>query len=219
MARTGARMIFSPGCTERGAASRRSHLRKVPYSLLSVEIRPEEHPEQGQDEQVGRPAAGYLEGSGRRARRFITGGAYSLLFLFAAAQGLIGCFQFSRGVGPVPLAALGFCILILATCVLGAAAMDSPAGALLPAVGWFLVTVLLTLPTAQGSVIVTNTVAGEWYLYGGSACAAAGTLIAFTRRFRDLAGGRPAAAGRGLAAASAPPSGQARGQSPRGAGL
>ncbi len=161
-------MIFSLGWT------------KDPYSLLSVEIRPAEQPADGQD---------------LRAQGFLTGGAYSLLFLFGAAQGLIGCFQFSRGVGPVPLAALGFCILIVVTCVLGAAAMDSAAGALLPAAGWFLVTVLLTLPTAQGSVIVTNTAAGEWYLYGGSACAAAGVVIAFMRRFRAAAAavGRPAA--------------------------
>ena len=171
-------MIFSPGWRE-----------PVPYSLLSVEIRPAENPEHTHD--------------GLRAHGFVTGGAYSLLFLFGAAQGLIGCFQFRRGAGPVPLAALGFCILILATCVLGAAAMDSAAGALLPAAGWFLVTVVLTLPTAQGSVIVTNSAAGEWYLYGGSACAVAGAVIALMRRIRDTAAGRRPAARHGLSARGA----------------
>jgi hypothetical protein len=136
-----------------------------------VEIRPERRPERGTDPSV---------------RALITGGAYALLFLFGAAQGLIGCFQFGVAAGPVPLAALGFCVLIAATCLLGAAGMGSAAGALVPAVGWFLVSLVLTMPTAQGSVIVTNTAAGEWYLYGGSASAALALVIALVR-------GRPAA--------------------------
>jgi hypothetical protein len=68
--------------------------------------------------------------------------------------------------------------------VLGAAGMGSAAGALVPAAGWLLVSVVLTLPTAGGSVIVTNTAAGAWYLYGGSVCAAAGVVYAFVSRSR-----------------------------------
>lgn len=115
---------------------------------------------------------------------FVSGGAYALLFLFGAAQALIGCFQYSRGVGSVPLAALGFCALILVTCLLGGAAMGSPGGALAPAIGWFAASLVLTVPTAQGSVIVTGTAAGEWYLYGGSVCAGAGVVITLLRRLR-----------------------------------
>ncbi|HUY44505.1 MAG TPA: hypothetical protein VMV92_02075 [Streptosporangiaceae bacterium] len=123
----------------------------------------------------------------RDAQAFVTGGAYSLLFLAGALQALVGCFQFSRSVGSLPLVALVLAALIGVTCVLGAAGMGSPAGALVPAVGWFVVSVALTLPTAAGSVIITNTAAGEWYLYGGSVCAAAGVVVAFVRRARARA--------------------------------
>jgi hypothetical protein len=167
--------------------------------LLSVEIRLEERPERDDDQ---------------HAQAFVTGGAYALLFVFGAAQGLIGCFQFSWAVGPIPLAALGFCAAILVTCLLGAVAMGSAAGALVPAAGWFLVSVVLTMPTPQGSVIVTNTTAGEWYLYGGSACAAVAVMIAFVRRL-----GAPGV-GRGLRGGRSPARGGARppGQPTRGAG-
>jgi hypothetical protein len=140
-----------------------------------VESRPEERPEPGPDS---------------RAEAFVTGGAYALLFLFGLVQGLIGSFQFSWGIGHVPLGALGFCAAILATCLLGAAAMGSAAGALLPAIGWFLASLALTIPTPQGSVIVTGTAAGEWYLYGGSTAAAAGVIIALVRRSIAPARGR-----------------------------
>lgn len=135
------------------------------YNLQSVDSLPQPHPE-------------------RHRQAFVTGGAYALLFLFGAAQGLIGCFQYSRSAGPVPVAALLSAALILVTCVLGAAGMGSAAGALVPAAGWLLVSVVLTLPTPGGSVIVSNTAAGVWYLYGGSVCAAAGVVYAFVTRSR-----------------------------------
>ena len=118
---------------------------------------------------------------------FVTGGAYALLFLLGALQALIGSFQFSRALGTFPVAAAGFAVLILLTCLLGAAGMGSAAGALVPALGWFVVSVAMTLPTPGGSVIVTGTTAGEWYLYGGSVCAVAGVVIAFLRRGRQRA--------------------------------
>jgi hypothetical protein len=191
---------------------------KVPYSLLSVESRPQEHPELGPEEPAEQarltPDRRPGQGGRRPAQPFITGGAYGLLFLFGAAQAVIGCFQYSWETGQVPLAALGFCATILATCLLGGVAMGSAAGSLLPAVGWFLSTMVLTLPTAQGSVIVTNTAAGEWYLYGGTACAAAGVVITLVRKL-----GAPAArrrpARRGAAGNRAP----AQGRSAPGAGL
>lgn len=120
----------------------------------------------------------------RDAQAFVTGGAYALLFLLGALEGLVGCFQFSREVGTFPLVAVLLAVVILVTCLLGAAGMGSAAGALVPALGWFGVSVLLSLPTPGGSVIITNTGPGEWYLYGGSACAAAAVVLAFVRRSR-----------------------------------
>lgn len=108
-----------------------------------------------------------------------TGAAYLALFVLGAMEGLIGCFQFSRGIGRVPVVALTFCVVVFATCLLGGIGLSSPLGALVPAFGWFLVSFVLTMPTAAGSVIVTNTTAGKWYLYGGAVCAGLAVVLAF----------------------------------------
>jgi hypothetical protein len=120
----------------------------------------------------------------RDTQAFVTGGAYALLFVLGAMEGLIGCFQFSRPVGSFPLVALVLAAVIGVTCLLGAAGMGSTAGALAPALGWFAASVVLSLPTPGGSVIIANSTAGQVYLYGGSLCAAAGVVVAFLRRAR-----------------------------------
>jgi hypothetical protein len=118
--------------------------------------------------------------------------AYAALFVLGVLEGLIGCFHFGHSLGGVPAASLVFCALILATSVAGAAGMGTAMGGVLPAIGWLAVSFVLTLPTAAGSVIVTNTTAGEWYLYGGAACAAAGVVASFRQRWRPGAS-RPSA--------------------------
>ena len=116
--------------------------------------------------------------------------AYAALFVLGALEGLIGCFQFAHTLGGIPVAALAFCVLILVTSVAGAAGMGSALGGVLPAIGWLAASFVLTLPTAAGSVIVTNTSAGEWYLYGGAACAAVGVVAGFRWRLRRPGAGR-----------------------------
>jgi hypothetical protein len=120
----------------------------------------------------------------RQLQSASTPATYAALFVLGAMQGLIGCFQFSRSVGSVPVAAWAFCALILTTCLLAGAGMASPLGGMVPALGWFLTSFVLTLPTRAGSVVVTNTTAGKWYLYGGAASAAAGIVVAFRWRSR-----------------------------------
>ena len=120
--------------------------------------------------------------SGRRSA-FVSGGAYALVFLLGLAEVVVGSFQYSRG--PVPLAALGFCVAILVTCGLAGWAMQSTTGALLPALGWFLASFGLAMPNPGGSVIIANSSASGWYLYGGSVCALAGvgsTIITAIRQ-------------------------------------
>lgn len=132
-----------------------------PYSLLCVEA--------GQ--------TGQRRGRGAAA-------AYVALFLLGVMQGLIGCFQFGHSLGGVPVMSLAFCALILVTCIAGAVGMGTALGGVLPAIGWLAASFVLTLPTAAGSVIVTNTTAGKWYLYGGAACAAMGIVASFGMRLR-----------------------------------
>jgi hypothetical protein len=109
----------------------------------------------------------------------MTVGVYSVLFLFGAVQGLIGSFQYSRASGSVPVAALICCAVILATCVLGAWATRSVSGAVLPGIGWILTSFVLSMPVSNGSVIITSTTAGKWYLYGGTLCVAAAVVASF----------------------------------------
>jgi len=133
-----------------------------PYSLLCVEA--------GQTGQ-------------RRGRGAVA--AYVSLFLLGVMQGLIGCFQFGHSLAGVPVMSLAFCALLLVTCVAGAVGMGTALGGVLPAIGWMAASFVLTLPTAAGSVIVTNTTAGKWYLYGGAACAAMGIVASFGLRLRQ----------------------------------
>jgi hypothetical protein len=106
-------------------------------------------------------------------------GVYGVLFLFGAVQGLIGSFQYSRAAGPVPVAALVSCAVILATCVLGAWATRSVSGAVLPGIGWILTSFVLSMPVSNGSVIITSTTPGKWYLYGGTLSVAAAVVASF----------------------------------------
>jgi len=122
----------------------------------------------------------------------VTGGAYVLLFVLGGLQGLIGCFFYSAALGPVPAAALAFAMAIFATSVLAAWGMQAPTAGLMPAVGWFAASFVLAMTTPGGSVVITNTAAGKWFLYGGALCAAAGVVVAFARTPRS----RPSRAGR-----------------------
>jgi hypothetical protein len=100
-----------------------------------------------------------------KGSRLLTAGAYAALFLAGAVEGLIGSFQYSRN---VPFGAIVFCAVLLATCLLGAWAMRSVGGALCPALGWIIASFVLSMPVSSGSVIITDSTAGKWYLYGGT---------------------------------------------------
>ena len=102
---------------------------------------------------------------------------YVVLFLLGAVQGIIGSFQYSRS--PVPLVAIIFVVAIFVTCLLCGWGLRSLAGGLLPAIGWIIASFVLSMPSSNGSVIITNTTAGKWYLYGGAVAAAAGSTAVF----------------------------------------
>ena len=134
-----------------------------------------------------------------RAAAFITGGAYAVLFLLGLVEGVLGSFQYSRGViGSVPLAAIGFALAIGITCGLAGWAMRTTVGALVPAIGWFLASFGLAMPNSGGSVIIANTTAGEWYLYGGAACALLGLGSALVTTGRSQSRSRTARGGGSL---------------------
>ena len=121
-------------------------------------------------------------------------GVYGVLFLLGLVEGMIGSFQYARTAGPVPVAALVCCAVILATCLLGAWAMHSVSGAILPGMGWIIASFVLSMPVSNGSVIITGTTPGKWYLYGGTLSIAAAVVLSFAGMARVA--GRPAAASR-----------------------
>jgi hypothetical protein len=130
----------------------------------------------------GQPAeAGDRDDRDERGELIVAVGAYVLLFVLGILQGLIGTFQYSRALGSVPVGAVAFAVLIGVTCVLGAWGMHRPLGGLLPGVGWLLTSLILARGTAGGSVLITNTAAGQWFLFGGAVCAAAGVVTGFVR--------------------------------------
>jgi Family of unknown function (DUF6113) len=134
------------------------------------------------------PAAGSSApaSSDRASRqRALLAAGYPVLFVLGALQGLIGCFQYARD--PQPLFAIGFAVLIFVTCAGSGWGAGTFTAALLPAVGWIIVSFLLASGRPNGSVIITATAAGEWYLYGGALGCAAGTLTAFFLRLRRSA--------------------------------
>ncbi|HKD88165.1 MAG TPA: DUF6113 family protein [Streptosporangiaceae bacterium] len=136
---------------------------------------------------AGDPGSGYGGSGDRRSGdrgslepqtpRGVIAAAYLALCLLGALLGLIGTFHY--GQGPAPLAAILFDLAILATCVFGSIGMRSALGGVLPAAGWFVVTLILSSASADGSVLVTDTSAGKWFLFGGAVCAAAGGVYAF----------------------------------------
>jgi hypothetical protein len=113
-----------------------------------------------------------------------TVGVYGVLFLFGAVQGVIGSFQYSRASGSVPVTALACCAVILATCLLAAWATRSVSGAVMPGMGWVIASFVLSMPVSNGSVIITSTTPGKWYLYGGTLSVAAGVVVAFAGMIR-----------------------------------
>jgi hypothetical protein len=121
----------------------------------------------------------------RRDGAIVILGTYVMLFVLGALEGLVGCFHYSGTLGSVPAAALAFAVVAFVTCVLAAWGMRTPTAGLMPAVGWFAASFVLAMATPGGSVVITNTASGKWFLYGGSACATAGVVVAFAGRSRS----------------------------------
>jgi hypothetical protein len=113
-------------------------------------------------------------GGGRRAVN--TAGGYLLLLVLGGLQGMLGSFFYANN--PAPLVAIGFAVLICATCLLAGWGMRTYGAGVVVAIGWIAASFALAMPRANGSVIITATSAGEWYLYGGALGAAAGAVIA-----------------------------------------
>ena len=126
-----------------------------------------------------------------QGKRIITVGVYGVLFLLGLVEGMIGSFQYARTAGSVPVGALVCCAVILATCLLAAWGMRSASGAILPGMGWIIASFVLSMPASNGSVIITNTTPGKWYLYGGTLSVAVAVVLSFAGLARGAGRARP----------------------------
>jgi uncharacterized protein DUF6113 len=108
----------------------------------------------------------------------ISAGAYVMLFLLGATQGVFGSFQYSR---VAPGLAITLALIIGVTCVLAAWGMGSATGAVVTGAGWLLASFVISMPMSNGSKIIVNTSAGEWYLYGGTLTVAVAVIVSMTR--------------------------------------
>lgn len=118
----------------------------------------------------------------RRGQRALTALGYLMLLLLGAFQGMIGSFQY--GQSPSPLIAIVLAVAISVTCAACGWGIGTFAAGLLPAVGWVAASFILAMPRANGSVIITATSAGEWYLYGGAAGSLIGSMSSYFTRLR-----------------------------------
>src|ERR1700761_4406306 len=121
-------------------------------------------------------------GGGSRSLTIV---GYVLLFVLGAFQGLIGSFQYSRT--PAPLIAIVLAAIILVTCAACGWGIGTFGAGLLPALGWIFASFIIAMPKSNGSVVITATAAGEWYLYGGALGVAGGCVTAFFTRLRRVA--------------------------------
>ena len=127
---------------------------------------------------AGRLDRDRTDSSGGPGDTALTAATCVMLVLFGMAQALLGAFFY--GAGPAPVVSIAFDLAILATCLLGAWGLGRPMGGVLPALGWFIVAFVLASGTGGGSVLITASTAGEWFLFGGAACATAGILAVLT---------------------------------------
>lgn len=111
----------------------------------------------------------------------ISAGAYVMLFLLGAMQGVFGSFQYSR---LAPGLAIALAVIIGVTCLLAAWGMGSASAAFATGAGWLIASFIISMPMSNGSVIIANTSAGQWYLYGGTLCVAVAVVVSMTSWFR-----------------------------------
>jgi hypothetical protein len=114
---------------------------------------------------------------GRGRHPLSTAGAYLLLFVLGAAEGLFGSFHY--GGSPVPFIAILLDLIVFATCLLAGLGLGSYGGGIFPALGWIVASFIFAMPRSNGSVIITANSAGEWYLYGGALAAVVGAIASF----------------------------------------
>lgn len=128
------------------------------------------------------PAPGTVPSAPPEEPTFVTGVTYGMLVMLGFMLGVIGSFEFSWTFGGIPVAALALTAINFAVFRLAGWAMHGKLGAVVAAVPWMIVTVVLSGRRPEGDLVVTGTLAGYVYIFGGSIAAV--IAVAWTRSSR-----------------------------------
>ncbi|MEV7013868.1 DUF6113 family protein [Streptosporangium sp. NPDC051022] len=115
-----------------------------------------------------------VQGSSERA---VAAAAYAVLVVLGLVMGVVGAFQHSWYVWPVPVSAMGCVLVLFAVCYGAGRAMKGKLAALAPAVGWLVITMLWLTDRPEGDVVIANDLSGYVYLYGGLAALLTGIVL------------------------------------------
>jgi hypothetical protein len=124
----------------------------------------------------------------------VTGMAYGVLAVLGSVLAVIGSFEFSWEAGSLPVAAVLLSVVNLAVFRGAGWAMETKLGAVVPAVFWLIVVVVLSSRRPEGDLIVTGTVPGYVFIFGGAIAAL--VAVSWTRSARPwMVGGAVPAPG------------------------
>jgi hypothetical protein len=117
---------------------------------------------------------------------FLVGLVYGVLAVLGVLLGLLGSFEFSWTAGGVPIAAILLVLVNLAAFRAAGWATESKLGAVVPAALWMVILLVLSAKRPEGDLVVTATMPGYVYMFGGAAAALA--AIVRTRGSSPLSG-------------------------------
>jgi hypothetical protein len=99
----------------------------------------------------------------------VTAAAYTMLVMLGLMVGVLGGFQHSWYLRPVPVSAIVWVAALSVVCYGAGRMMGGKLAALAPAAGWLALTLIWLGGRPEGDVIIANDLSGYVYLYGGLA--------------------------------------------------
>ncbi|MFF0306675.1 DUF6113 family protein [Streptosporangium sp. NPDC004379] len=107
----------------------------------------------------------------------VTAASYGVLVLFGLVSGVVGAFQHSWYLWPVPISAVGCVAVLFAACHVGGRMTGGKLGALTPAAAWLVVTMIWMGRRPEGDVVIADDLSSYVYLYGGLLAALVAVLL------------------------------------------
>ncbi|SDQ45823.1 DUF6113 family protein [Thermostaphylospora chromogena] len=130
----------------------------------------------------GAPATPEPRRESAEATLVLTWATYAVLGVLGLVLGVAGAFQHAIYLGvDTPVAAIGWMALLFAALYGMGRLMRSKLGALVPGVGWILVSMLLSGQRSEGDLVIAANAAGYLYLYGGFAAVVLAVMLVPSR--------------------------------------